>query len=228
MTLELKPKSGELVVKEGRKRRLAYTPEFKELLVPKEHVFKKFNKLRTGLKNKGEKRDGGDMELELLGHAFATDYYKLKINDKSFFVKVTGKTNEASGGGFREIVSMKKARRILEKEGIDWAEVVSYKLGYDDGKNKYFVSEWRDCLQKNLMQYLERLGENFRSPTPEESTENWLSEFERYRFALEDKYRKLKKVLSGQFHDVLAYNMSYDPESKKIYIFDLKDKQVKA
>ncbi len=201
---------------------MAYAPEFKELLAPSEHVFKKFNKLKKGLRQRGEKVKDADMELELIGGAIATDYYKLKVAESSFFVKVTGKQNEMTGGGFREIVSMEKARRVLKEKGIDWAEVVDYKLGYDDGKNKYFVSEWQDFLQVSIARYLGPTIKFYGAGADEMQQKFDVLD------VLRAKVRELKKVLSDQFGDIEDYNMSYDPISKKIYIFDLKDKQIKA
>lgn len=124
---------------------------------------------------------------------------------------------DRQGGGFEEITALQKAKEILKAEKIDWADVVDFKLGYEFGVKKYFVSKWCDCFQTVIGQYGgTSFAERLRSTSSERE-----DEFEK----IEQLVKKLRSILCKYFSDVNGFNMSYDPKSKKIYIFDLKSRK---
>lgn len=209
MTQE-QPKPGEIVAKEGRKRKLAYTPEFKSAMP--QGAIKFFLKLK-------EKIDSGEQEIAREGEFtveslnfknFSTaTYYKVSYGSNAYFVKEVPVSNAYKGGGFGEAMSSRMATRILRKNGIDWAEVVDFKLGYENGRHRYFVSRWDERLSTTLYDTMRELL----NTNPIKAEE------------LKQKFLTLRGVLDDFFWDVHMINMAYDPVSGKIIIFDIFEKK---
>lgn len=224
MTQE-KPQSGELKIRESHTRKLAYIPEFKKEIIPSPQALKKFLELKMSLSEIGERKTSNSLEVEFIGEhgtgenkEHYTKYYKVLVNNKAYFVKETPRAwYSRKGGGTVEVLSMRKVREILRANDIDWAEVVAFKMGYENSFRRYFVSKWSDFLRTSLDKYISRLaGLSLSKDRAIASAAR--SEL----FELGKKFSKLYAILSDDFSDVWEGNMSYDPESKKIYIYDLQ------
>src|SRR3989344_1759600 len=217
MTPEPKPKSDGLVVKEVRKRKLAYTPEFKDRISLLHNIFKNFLRLSRGLQ-KREVAVDGELNVYLIDVKSDARYYKVKVGEEDLFVKEINDTEGIAwqGGGFREVEALKKAKEILVAHNIDWADVVDFKLGYELGSKKYFVSTWREFLRTSLSYYRRRLLD---APLFTRDPDIIKSKAEEAKI-LDERITTLLKVLKD-FYDVRESNMAYDAESKKIYIYDI-------
>jgi len=125
------------------------------------------------------------------------DFFRVDIEDKSFFVKKKG---PKSGGGTHEMKSLRSvADKIKEIKGV---KVVTYKLGYSDKfGNHYFVSEWLNYPR--LKEYIEKLDDSQKSHD------------------LQSRIVELESKLNKEFIDVASYNMLYNPTDDTIYLFDI-------
>lgn len=202
-------KADELVVSESRKRKLAYTPEFKSGL-PRGAI-KKFLELIPRSQDVGDISTAEDFTVELIhkitGFSGDAKYYKVSLDKDSYFVKVYPTAEQefdSKGGGFKEAVGSRDAQQILKERNIDWVEVVDFKLGYYDNNISIFISKWDDRLLFTFSDYLRKLE------LDSEEQKGLLGKFE-----------ELGKVLSG-FSDMAGYNMAYDPITKKFILFDLR------
>lgn len=219
MTQE-KPKSDELVVKESRTRILAYTPEFKNEIVVSPRAIKKFLELRAKLEKVGDKSGTEGFSVEFFGSWKGVKYYRLMTTDSSYFIKETPQNIRYRGGGVVEIKSLRKVRDILKKNNISWAETVDFKLGYEDKDKMFFISKWQNRLQftvdgyKKIMKHVLAINSDSKTWT---TTEAW-QELEE----IDKKMNELGELLGQSFGDFTQYNVSYDPNLKKFYIFDLK------
>ncbi len=202
-------KSGGLATKEARSKKLAYTPEFRAELFANPGVIKTFLELEKRMLHERKKTlTNVEMTLEDVkkGETASADYYKVSIGGRYYFVKKV--YQYFKGGGFGEIMSAKTATDILKQNNIDWAEVVDFKLGYEKDGIRYFVSVWDERLKTELVEYIGQMDQT----NPEEAAR------------LRTRYDLLQKALSD-FWDLYATNMSYDPVSDKIILYDLYERK---
>lgn len=133
-------------------------------------------------------------------------YYKFDIPENSFFVKrIPAALNYETGGGTGELYDTQEAKNLLA--GLENVEIVDYVLGYDGTKYKYFVSKWNPNFESTLA-YLEDIKEKGKQPTEQE-------------LKLLERIKNIQKILGIKYWDTNPHNMSYDPRTGKIYLFDL-------
>src|SRR3989344_6157816 len=198
---------GGVRLSENQSRKLAYVGEFKEAPFLSSGALRRFLRLsqKITLWDKKKKFVDGDLKIVLQDRSDTfVRYLKVTIGQDSYFVKESRTT--FLGGGASEILTSNELREILEKEGFNYAEVVKFKLGYEDRSGRtYYVATWDERLTKGLDEWLAD-----RSLTRQEREE------------INRRYRELRDKLSTKygFTDVSALNMSYDPQTKKIIIFD--------
>jgi len=157
--------------------------------------------------------EDSDVELSLLGKKIAVQetkplsyYYRCVLDGQPMFIKHTTDPRLWGGGGFIEAKSNQEAQEMLRASGIDWAEVVKFKLGYTGKKDMYFVADWKD---KEDMLSLDELGKMQRTQAQERL----------FRQATE-RFATLKKLFKD-FYDFLPFNVWIDASSGKLYLFDL-------
>ncbi len=196
---------------ETENKGLAYTAEFKDFIHQNPGVIKSFNDLRGQLDDmpiedvkNGYFFQNNDLAATIVkayiwaGQRFY--YFKVEIGSQSFFVKSEGIPRR--GKGYEEFSNLAKIKERIKD--LPWAEVVDFQLGYQDNKSRsYFVSKWLNLPR--LVEYMKTLSSKKDS---DEVSEIMKKEWDLQR-------------LLPEFHDVMPYNMFYDPKKKKIYLFDV-------
>jgi hypothetical protein len=127
--------------------------------------------------------------------------FELRVGDERFFVKCEGFYSKH--GGYNEFKSNEVAQDLLTK--LPNVEVIPAQLGFSDARQHYFVADWQGNMQE-AMYYLY---------TPD-----------RHKISLLEQEELKKRVVAiqqalGEFVDVSDHNMFYDPETKKLFVFDL-------
>lgn len=216
--IQEKPQSGELRIRASRTRKLAYTPEFKKELGLSSGAIREFLNLKNKLNRPGEKLIEKNFDAEFVQEDAGVKYYKFSVGGNPYFIKETPRDMDFTGGGPLEVRSMQKAKEMLEKRKITWAKVVDFQFGYEDSFSRYFVSRWDDRFQRTLGDYLLELEKAVsRSKNAQQQIE-----LQKERDEVRDKTQKLEKYLGRIFKELTDNNMSYDPVTKTIYIFDLQ------
>ncbi len=136
-----------------------------------------------------------------------SEYFKLNFEGKDYFVKKIYKNFSRYGGGSQEVEGMQVAKELLKD--YPWIEIPDYQLGYFDGKNSYLISSWNPALEIDLEQYLK-----YKIPKTEK---NWKTVHE-----IKKRVGLVSERLEYKFSDLEDYNISYDPKTDKLILFDLK------
>lgn len=217
-----KPKPNELVVKGSRTRKLAYTPEFKENLPPT--AIKEFLKLAPKLRRK-ETLEGANIVVTHFDDSWGgVRYYKVVLGDKDFFVKRIPARFSEKGGGFGEAVASEKMRSLLREHKIENVEVIDFQLGYEDKSDRYFVAKWSGTASDrllNLFVYENDLVSQIQNLKYAKASISEIADTERELDKIRSRENKLTKFFEQTFNDFGSINMAYDPQSKKIILFDL-------
>lgn len=130
-------------------------------------------------------------------------YFQLTIGGESFFVKCEGMPFR--GKGYEEYKNTSEVRERLKE--IPWVDTVEFMLGYQDEEGRsLYVSKWLNLPLLN--EYISGLDQFDNRQDIQE---------------LNRKVGELQKLLP-EFHDLTKRNMFFDPESKKIILFDLHTK----
>lgn len=190
----------QVVYKHNQHRALTYTPEFKQFVRIHPGALKTagnlIHELKTSLKEH-ESLDGVSVEL--------TDkdrrYFKVGVGETYFFVK-----SYSSEAGPLEVLSSEEAKERVKH--LPWAEVINFQFGFRHKEDVFFVSEWNDKLD---VKKCTRLSDY--TPKNEEEAAD-----------IERKIADLKAIFLD-YIDFKNYNMLYDPESKKMYLFDLNKRR---
>lgn len=215
MTQE-KPQPSELRVRASRTRKLAYTSEFKKELALSPGAIRRFLNYRAELKKAGDKKEEGGFSVERVGSNLLR-FYKVTINGVAYFVKEM----ENSNLGVLEIHSLLLLRKLIQENKMVGISTVDFKFGFSDGRKSYFVSRWGDFLRKDLEQYMDDL-----SLQVDHDVQRGLLSTKKKLDDLRTRYEKLRETLGRDFIDLYRHNMSYDPVSDKIYIFDVFAKSI--
>ena len=211
---------------------LAYTHEFKDLIASQEEknpqILKRAIDIIDSLERKGAKRTEGIISVEFLNNNEDRCYYKVSINEgdatENFFVKRAESVDREGGGrrrqdgfetGFEEFLGSAKVKEKLKY--LHYVEVVDYQLGYRGPKYTYFVSKWQEQLRYSLQDYINDLGKRI-DKNPETSLG-----LELELQTLFGRFQEIKDVLGSEYsgRDVIDVNMSYNPKTRKITLFDL-------
>ena len=199
---DIKPIRDRVFTRENKTRGLGYTELFKKLVKENPGLISALLKLDDELKIEGQSFEENGLKARLILKKSSCDFYELAAGGTKLFVKVDHRSNN---GGYSEFVSSKQLRDRPELEDVPWVEVLDYYLGYTKGNKKIFISRWRDLVI--LKEYL------YNRDCPIDPAE---------REDLENKIAYLKSRFMGQFADFNEHNMFYDPQSRKIIIFDIE------
>mgnify|MGYP001599437567 FL=1 len=131
----------------------------------------------------------------------------------SYFVKVHDHKEAMNfyGGGYQQFSDLAHTRQVLAE--LPFVEVIDFQLGYQDEKQAFLVTKWRDGLNSNRFNSyileLEAQGKNEKA-----------KELKRKRDLLIKKLRGLREELAS-FSDDPEHNWSFDPKTEKFTIFDM-------
>jgi len=237
-------KQEKIVNKESEHRKIAYTEEFRNLIREYPGIIRRIREIlrsqelvnsEVGDVFEFDERFNGKVtriKLEVkknLKDGSMTFYYlKLDVDGGSFFIK--SEFWPSRGKGYDEFVNTQDVKRRLKN--LSWVGTVEHTFGYqEDGGQTFFISEWVDFpLLRDYMVELRLKIEHLQlvhdRQAPDKSMDMWEQEAEELRKLrkqeeeLEDKMRTLQEVLP-EFHDLSSWNMFYDEENQKIYLFDL-------
>lgn len=136
-----------------------------------------------------------------------SDYYKLAIKNKDFFIK---KSTDTWNPGHNEFKSSLKALEIAKELGD--VEIVDFQLGYTDKNASYFVSRWIDLSEYvRLDVYLWEKFEGYDCFSPQ-------SQSVKKRFkVIAEKFK--------QWFDFGEVNCFYNPNIHKFLLLDLSQKK---
>lgn len=188
------------------KRHIVYTDDFKDVVKDNPGLMTQIRDILKGLEYD---KDFNETNIKNINNITISrvkstmmNRYKIETRGGIFFVKKTQFPGVRVGEkGFDEFKASLEAKEKLDD--LPWVEVVDSQLGYKDEVAGYFVSTWNPIFETTLHDYLATL---------DKKSEEYVD--------LVDKVQILKDRLVG-FRDVFDHNMAYDPESKKIYLFDL-------
>jgi len=150
-------------------------------------------------------KDGVKVSLKVFK---GSHIYKVVVGEDAFFVKREDRTRSdgvMSGkvGGYVEVKSSASAKDLLKN--IEGVEVIDFKLGYENKKEKvrYFVSRWEPDFKK----------------ISEDDTFESIEKQEKDRLRL--LMDQIRNILGSSFIEIAEHNMFYDKKRKKIIIYDL-------
>ena len=219
----------DFVTRETETRKLGYAQEFKDWIKQNPGIIKRFLKaLNSGEISKAFSANKpfqiGDITITSAELYFRIrgSRIKLKLGDKTFFIKIEKKISKHSKyqHGYEEFLSTQKAIELLEE--IPNVEVCDFQLGYQDDKFSIFVSSWIDFLRLDV--YIDQLKIKAAKSEPgaEEELKTLITTLKKICQILEpsvlEKNRKTERYI-----DVREGNMFYDPQTKKIILFDLSE-----
>lgn len=187
------------------KHGLSYSPEFKNWLKQHPRAMSQVADLIEKIIYNKEKDTGyelteGDIKVIYSERPYS-DIFEVTVGNDKFFVKRDSSRKVSSTGGqFEYNSSMLAKERLNNYPDI---ETINFQLGYTnkDSNIAYFVSKWEDL----------------------ESVEDYLSRSDLKSEERKEIKEKLCRIMEifPDFSDVKKYNMFYDPNTKKIKMFDL-------
>lgn len=209
------------IIIEKKSGSLGYTMEFKKIIAELPGIIGTVKKLLKTIEQKiGATEYAGEVCLEVIQKRKNSDIYKVTVDGKTVFLKISRKDRYYGPGGYDEFKSSIKASDILTKakqkdNSLKDVEIINYLLGYTDKKNDYYVSEWIDSLLP-MDEYRKQLKE--KSKRTNDNTKK--TECSKKIIALDKLEAKIKQLLEG-FGDVRDVNMFFDDKNGKLFLFDL-------
>ena len=215
----------EVFQKESNYRALAYVKSFQDILVKHPRLINIFRHLEKRMKEKiyadqasvGSSLEDQGVKITVIDKDPPLikppgSYFKVEVEGEAFFVKtVSGFYDQ--GDGVWELNSLNKAKNLLRN--MKDVEVVDFQLGYQDKDSTYFVSRWEEGVV--LDEYLEKLQSIKKTSKDEKMAQNATKEL----VELKKRYDKIVLLLRDAFTDVHEHNMLYNPQTKKLKIFDI-------
>ena len=217
-------------------RELVYADSFKEMIREHPGVIKSFNMLMDKISPESEKKKGtlkfgdiledGEVQIKVISATGEElhegmpvkkpEFFKAKVGDELFFVKIRPGLRGGTGRGAEEFRSLEEASKALE--GMDRVKVIDFQLGYQDEDRTYFVSKWKDAVM--LSDYL--IGFNRRII----SGETLPVEEEVKRQELRSREKIIGTILhENGFEDFHFDNVLYEPATDIMYVFDVHKKR---
>ncbi|MBU0998966.1 hypothetical protein KKG24_01475 [Patescibacteria group bacterium] len=193
-------------------RGLSYRPEFKDWLKKHPRAMSRVASLIEEMiihvpRGLRDELTEGDIKVIYINKPKYSDVFKVIVGKDKFFVKRDQGRLQMFGvhlvGGQSEYSDSVLVKHQL-KDDPD-IEVIDFQLGYTNHNDKnpiaYFVSKWEE---------LETVGKYLSNPN--------LKIEERQE--IKNKVAKVRRLFS-EFHDINMENMFYNPNTKKIKMFDL-------
>jgi hypothetical protein len=218
--------------RESPYRKLAYIEDFKRFVTDHPETIASFRKIndeisyleKSGNLKTGDVFEEGDLKITIIGSSgdmtqkiydTAGEHLKVEIANQKYFVKRVYGFFRSSG--VQEFKSLSRAKEILKR--FDDVEVVDYQLGYQDKKGiTYFISKWSDGMRMD--EYLKLLYIKKEVTKDEKNLEDLMEEIKR----LEIRVYDIRSVL-GEFWDMDNHNILYDPNTKKLTVFDIHSRE---
>ena len=201
----------QLVVKDKPHRKLAYKPEFRDVLVdfrgaiPAVHdIFARAFKERG---ERGKVYTSGNVTLTIVKNASTCLAGKVEIGGHAFLVKTIPLLKKPNSAGFDELQATREAKELIKD--IPGVRIAEFQLGYQDADRvSYYVSKWEGFPR--LDQCLAH--QDFNTPSSHMLVD------------LMGRARMIKEKLSPRYQDVELYNMLYDEAKNEIILFDLNSR----
>ena len=218
---------------ETQRRQLTYSEVFKELIKTKPGLLRTFLKLADQLVSEPDMAGNdpiteSELTLTLFDYKpyLSVFYFKAQIAGHLFFIKQALK--EYHSGGFHEAQSTQRANELLQKAGLaDYVIIPEFKMGYSDQQKTYYVSDWEPAID---LQPLDVYNISLWY-THLELVDNGKIESEEHRqlmhtkMIIDERVNYIQGALTD-FFDVNTNNMAIDPETNRIYLYDLNEKTV--
>lgn len=154
-----------------------------------------------------------------------SDYFRLNLGDRSFFVKRSFITNNP---GFTEFTNTEKARDLLKD--LLFVKVIEAQLGYLDKKQSWYVSSWQDLEEAGFMSVEAILMgdvDDYGRSRSDEFEDHW--GHVKAEGVLKEQIKQIRKRLkpAGLDGDV-GVNLFYNSTSKTFILLDVSLTRAKA
>lgn len=173
---------------------------------------------------------GGPFGLGSTTRIDQTDYLKVDFQGQSFFVK---KSSVTQNPGFVEFQNVIAAKKLLND--LDFVKVVDAQLGYQDKKQSWYVSKWKDIEAAGFKPFSDRVSidDYGRSVKSDYDAPGSYRGFENQQ-AYEEAHQKAdaikQRLETGSIHHDLESNLFYNRKTKTFILLDVtgedKDKMV--
>lgn len=154
-----------------------------------------------------------------------SDYFRLNLGDRSFFVKRSFITNNP---GFTEFANMEKARDLLKD--LLFVKVIEAQLGYLDKKQSWYVSSWQNLEEAGFMSIGAILMEDvddYGRLRSDEFKDHW--GYVKAESVLKKQIEQIRKRLKpADLDGDISVNLFYNSTSKTFILLDVSLTRAKA
>ena len=180
------------------------------LLVPGETISNPETGLEVTLLGRSN-REAIERSLRI---ANVCNYFKIKMGDDEYFVK---ESIVSQNPGFDEFKNTKAAREALKD--IDFVEVVNAQLGYQDDRQGWYVSRWKDLESSGFRVSVRwRHSDDYGRFYP--PLENSIDREEIMR-----RYNVIEKILrDNNLGEDVENNLFYQPQTGQFFLLDVTGK----
>lgn len=150
-----------------------------------------------------------------------TTYFKITLEDKSFFIK---KSVATMFPGYKEFKNSIKAKKFLS--GLKDLQIIEAQLGYTDSHQSWFVSKWQDLESEGFFPYEALWGysnPNDYGEFPEEQ------EVDSFHLNLVEKVQSTIKQIETRSTEAgihifdLEANLFVNPKTGKLFFLDVTE-----
>ncbi|MFH0819281.1 MAG: hypothetical protein V1898_04765 [Patescibacteria group bacterium] len=137
-----------------------------------------------------------------------TDYFRVDLNKKPYFVK---RSTVTQNPGFDEFRAVQKAKEVLADLGF--VEVIDAQLGYQDDQHSWYIASWKELESAGFIPYHPSRLSNDYGRYVDRPRESQLPK---------KQYREIEKRLRSSNLDVdLASNLFFIPGTDKFFLLDV-------
>ena len=180
----------------------------------------------TVLAKTNRKFYGGFIGTGSLNRIDMSTYLKMKLGDKTFFVKKSSATNNP---GYEEFKNSKKAKGALAD--LDDVTVVDAQLGYEDNQQSWFVSKWEDLESTGFFPVDSWEGgvpNDYGEFLPKaKDIEEELAEERKIKQKAKSVTEQIKIRLAEAGIDIqdIDPNLFYNPQTDKFFLLDITPRE---
>ncbi len=144
-------------------------------------------------------------------------YFKITREGKSFFVKKSTATQNPGYSEFKNTVNVKKALQHLE-----YVDVINARLGYQDDKESWFVSDWADIESAGYsnIEVLNLGGINDYGVLADKKIEFSKSKLTQHVAEITKSLERKGIHLGAD----MGFNIFYNPTTNRILLLDITNK----
>jgi len=137
-----------------------------------------------------------------------TDYFRVDIGGKSYFVKYSTVTPNP---GFDEFNAVQQAKEVLAD--LDFVEVIDAQLGYQDGEKSWYIASWKDLESAGFIPFSPyRLSDDYGKFT----------ERPRYFDLPHEKVKDIRtKLHAAHLDEDVEFNLFLAPNAEKFFLLDI-------